>query len=125
MLFYFVSLKLVTLLFETAEPSFVGITRADVMADMRADPSFEIDVQNGKEEAFDRLRYQTVQRAIEGIEWLPRFFISWASYNGPSPDRLDAAIWAITALLTGTQTMRPMKCACKASLSTTFKKSRW
>ena len=47
----------------TMAAEFVGITRADVMADMRADPSFEKDVQNAKEEAFDRLRYQTVQRA--------------------------------------------------------------
>ena len=57
----------------TMAAEFVGITRADVMADMRADPSFETDVQNAKEEAFDRLRYQTVQRAIEGIE-VPRYY---------------------------------------------------
>ena len=39
----------------------------------------------------------------ELVAQMARF--SPASYNGPSPDRLDAAIWAITALLTGTQTM--------------------
>ena len=34
----------------TMAAEFVGITCADVMADMRADPSFETDVQNAKEE---------------------------------------------------------------------------
>ena len=57
----------------TMSAEFAGISRSEVLADMMADPSFETQVQNAKEEAFDRVRYQALQRAIQGLE-VPRYY---------------------------------------------------
>ena len=57
----------------TVAADFAGVTRAEMIAKMAAEPAFAQCVEEAKQEAFDRLLYQAMRRAVTGVE-VPQYY---------------------------------------------------